>query len=200
MPPEEPRPDPPDPAGILPAGVRSRLVTAYRRPPREYHTLEHAGDVAKHVAGLGGNRACLLAAWFHDVVYEPTASDNEEQSARLVEAWLDDDPDVAEAARLVRLTAAHRPANDDDRQGAILCDADLAILGSTPPVYEVYRSAVRREYRHVEEDDWRTGRSAVLRELLGRDPLFLTDEARERWEQRARANLAAELATLTGES
>ena len=41
-----------------------------------------------------------------------------------------------------------------------------------------------------------TGRAAVLGGLLGRPPLFASAPARARWEARARANVAAELAAL----
>ena len=36
---------------------------------------------------------------------------------------------VGEVARLVRLTARHAPSADD-RNGRVLCDADLAVLGT----------------------------------------------------------------------
>ena len=41
------------------------------------------------------------------------------------------DDDVAEVIRLVWLTTRHN-VEDGDRNGALLCDADLAILGTAP--------------------------------------------------------------------
>ena len=181
----------------MPAHVADRLRADYRDPPRSYHTLGHATAVAAHVAVLGGNRACLLAAWAHDVVYRSRPGQDEEDSAAWLEAHLADDPDVMEAARLVRLTAGHDTAADD-RQGAILCDADLAILGAPPAHYAAYRAAVRAEYGHVPDAAGRAGRSAVLTRLLSRDPLYHTPRARGRWEGQARDNLRAELAELGG--
>jgi predicted metal-dependent HD superfamily phosphohydrolase len=55
---------------------------------------------------------------------------------------------------------------------------------------------VRAEYAEVPDDLFRTGRAAVLRQLLGLPRLFATPEGRRRWESRARSNLAAELASL----
>jgi predicted metal-dependent HD superfamily phosphohydrolase len=52
---------------------------------------------------------------------------------------------------------------------------------------------VRAEYAHVTDDAWRTGRAAVLRSLLAKDPLYLLAT---HWESAARRNLAAELAGL----
>lgn len=183
-------------AGVVPLPLQRRLIERYEQPPRRYHTIDHAGRVAGYVRSLGGDRACLLAAWFHDAVYEPTATDNEERSAGLLLGWLGADRDAAEGARLVRLTAGHR-AGAGDRSGAILCDADLAVLGSGPQAYEDYRAAVRDEYAHVGEAGWRRGRSAVLQDLLGREPLFQTTEGRRRWELPARQNLKTELRSLS---
>ncbi len=181
---------------VLPAGLRSRLQARYAVPPRAYHSFAHAARVAALASQLGGSRACVLAAWFHDAIYEPGRPDNEARSADLLRSWLPDDADAAEAARLVRLTATHDPG-PDDVDGAILCDADLAVLGAGAAAdYEAYRSRVRQEHRHVDDDGWRTGRTAVLQGLLDRPTIFRTPEGRARWESMARHNLAVELASL----
>lgn len=182
-------------AEALPEGVHERLRDRYAVPPRHYHTLAHAAVVAGRAADLGGDRACLLAAWFHDAVYDATRTDNEARSAELLLDWLAGDPDAPEAARLVAVTAGHAPAMDD-AQGAILCDADLAVLGGHAADYEAYRRAVRAEYAHVDDAGWRTGRSAVLRDLLSRPRIFRTPAAVSRWEAPARRNLRAELTAV----
>jgi predicted metal-dependent HD superfamily phosphohydrolase len=182
---------------VLPDGVADRLRAAYATPPRSYHTWAHATAVAVTAAELGGDRPVLLAAWFHDAVYERQPGRDEARSADLASAWLAGDPDAEETARLVRLTAGHDPA-PDDRRGAVLCDADLAVLAAGPDGYEAYRSAVRREYAHVDDDAWRAGRAVVLEGLLARPAIYRTTEGRRRWEALARHNVTAELAALTG--
>jgi predicted metal-dependent HD superfamily phosphohydrolase len=194
-------PDPslPDPLAArwpLPhrAELRDRLLTAYA--DRGYHDTRHLAEVLDRLDELTGGAPAVelvLAAWFHDAVYDGTASD-EERSARLAETELAGEPvDVAEVARLVRLTAAHDPA-PGDTSGALLSDADLAILAAPPARYAEYVAGVRRDYATVPEEEFRAGRAAVLRDLLGRQRLFRTDHARRHWEPAARANLAAELA------
>ncbi|MGA8994839.1 MAG: metal-dependent phosphohydrolase, partial [Nocardioidaceae bacterium] len=101
-------------------------------------------------------------------------------------------PLVAEVARLVRLTAGHRP-EPGDRAGQVLCDADLAILAAEDDRYADYLRGVREEHAHVDDDAFRAGRLAVLRDLLDRPRLFHTPAARQRWEARARHNLAVEV-------
>jgi predicted metal-dependent HD superfamily phosphohydrolase len=186
----------------LPRTLRERLEEAYGAGSRGYHDLRHLAEVLQNIDALmpeddPARRSVLLAAWFHDAVYDGSA-DDEERSAQLAESALDDDPGLArEVARLVRLTATHRPS-DDDRAGQVLCDADLAILAADPDRYASYTDGVRREHAQVAERAFAAGRSAVLRALLDKPSLFHTPAARERWEQRARDNVTRELDRLAG--
>jgi predicted metal-dependent HD superfamily phosphohydrolase len=101
-----------------------------------------------------------------------------------------------ETARLVRLTQAHK-FEPGDRNAAVLCDADLAILGASPERYRQYAQEVRREYAEIPDEAFRPGRAEILRSLLEEPTLFRTAAARERYEERARANLTAEIEALT---
>ncbi len=194
-------------------GVRDRLLAAYAEPRRGYHDTRHLAEVLDHLDVLLADLdpadalrvnadAVRLAAWFHDAVYEG-AADDEERSARLAEEELAAAGVgagvaagvVAEVARLVRLTATHDP-DGDDLAGALLSDADLAVLAAGPERYADYVAGVRREYAHVPDDAFRSGRAEVLRGLLAAPALFRTAAGRRRWEERARANVEAELATL----
>ncbi|MBA4102753.1 MAG: DUF4031 domain-containing protein, partial [Arthrobacter sp.] len=109
------------------------------------------------------------------------------QAAGLPEA------EVCEVGRLVRLTSDHRPDQGDD-DGALLCDADLSILGGEPGEYARYIAAVRQDYAHIGDADFAAGRTAVVRRLLELDPLFHSGRARELWLDAAHRNLKGELA------
>src|SRR5262245_55846086 len=121
------------------------LARAYAAPARHYHNLEHIasmlGLLEKHRAPDNDEPALLLAGWFHDAVYDTKASDNEERSADLADAWLGPlgvpKAVLAKIRRLILLTKSHEPA-DDDADGKLLVDADLAILGASPAEYERY--------------------------------------------------------------
>ena len=191
-----------DVAHATPVGIR--LLGAYAEPHRHYHDTRHLTEVLAHVDHLApaAHDANLvrLAAWFHDVVYDPTRTDNEHASA-LIALEILGELGLAAArcdavARLVRLTATHAPA-PGDADGAVLCDADLAVLGSEPARYDDYRDDVRREYAHLSDTQFARGRSDVLRRLVRRDPLFRTPAAQLRWEARARANMGRELERLS---
>ena len=53
---------------------------------------------------------------------------------------------------------------------------------------------VRGEYSHVTDEDFRSGRAALLRDLVAAQHLFHTAHGRATWEEPARANVARELA------
>jgi predicted metal-dependent HD superfamily phosphohydrolase len=186
-----------------PGPIGADLLRRYGEPHRRYHTTEHLAAVLDHVdelaAEAGDAEAVRLAAWFHDAVYDPSRGDNEERSAVLAERMLADTDlpavTIAEVARLVRLTTTHDP-RDDDRNGAVLCDADLAILAAPPDRYAAYAASVREEYAAVPDDAFRAGRAEILRSLLELPALFRTAPARERWEAAARHNLQTELMLL----
>ena len=78
----------------------------------------------------------------------------------------------------------------------MLCDADLAVLASDDLRYSSYVEGVRREYAHVDDAAFAVGRAQVLSTLLDRPALFRTAHGRSAWEQRARANVTAELGRL----
>lgn len=192
----EPEPDP--------APYAENLLARWSEPQRAYHTTAHLRAVLRHVDTLAGHArdadAVRLAAWFHDAVYRPDRSENEERSAALAVRALTEagvgEACVAEVARLVRLTVSHDPGGGDTN-GEVLCDADLAVLAGTPEEYGKYAAAVRAEYGFVPDDAFRSGRADVLRQLLGLPRLFRTPQGQHAWEARARQNLATELELLT---
>jgi predicted metal-dependent HD superfamily phosphohydrolase len=180
-----------------------QLIRRWSEPQRRYHTLRHLAATLKVVDRLAPHAEdadlVRVAVWFHDAVYAPDRTENEERSARLAERVLPElgvaDEAVAEVARLVRLTASHDPA-PGDRNGEVLCDADLAVLGSPPEIYVGYAAAVRAEYAFVPEEEFREGRAAVLEQLLALPQLYRTGPGRAAFEERAERNMRTELARL----
>jgi predicted metal-dependent HD superfamily phosphohydrolase len=184
-------------------GAFDDVVRRHGEPHRRYHTLDHISAVVSLVeewADLAYDAATVtLAAFLHDVIYDPQAKDNEERSAAYAREVLRSvgvtDTTVDEVARLIALTATHSVAQDD-ANGAVLCDADLSILGASPETYDRYVDNVRAEYSFVSDDAWRSGRTALLEDFLRRPRLFVTERAHDRFDAAARGNLSRELASL----
>ncbi len=184
--------------------VGAALLGRWAEPHRSYHDLSHLRGILDGVDALevfaDDPDAVRLAAWYHDAVYAGQ-SDDEENSALLAESELTDlgvDPAfVAEVGRLVRVTITHDPAADD-HNGQVLSDADLAVLAVPPVDYKHNTARVRAEYGHVSDSDFGLWRGRMIAAMLAGPSLYRTVEGRRLWEDAARINLAAELASLSG--
>ncbi|HMS73855.1 hypothetical protein [Gordonia sp. (in: high G+C Gram-positive bacteria)] len=181
--------------------IRADLTGRWNEPHRHHHNRRHLDEV---LAALGTLREAgvefdvrpvVLAAWFHDAVYEPFSATNEEDSADLARDLLADDPDRDEVARLVELTKTHEP-DTDDRNGVALSDADFAVLGADADRYDEYAGNIRAEFSQVPAEIFRTKRRELLVEFLDRPAIFVSEPAHERWETMARANIAREIDEL----
>ncbi len=188
-------------AHTVDGGLFNQLVGAYSQAHRHYHTLQHLRECLAHceaAASLAQRPAEVeLALWFHDAVYEPQRADNEERSAEW--AWRSIlaagcEEEVAQRVQaLVLATRGHEaPAHEPDTQ--LLLDIDLAILGAAPARYAEYARQVRAEYAHLDDEAFRAGRQRVLSSFLGRPRIYATAAFHDALEQRARANMAGELA------
>jgi predicted metal-dependent HD superfamily phosphohydrolase len=178
------------------------LLRRYAEPHRRYHDRAHLLQVLRMVDQLAGDEDLYLvrlAAWFHDAVYDLPEREltNEEASARLSIRELSragfEQEDITQVARMVRLTATHAPGARDP-EGELLCDADLAVLAAPPERYAAYVAAVREEYADVDEEQFLTGRLAVL-EPLADSEIFRSGKAQS-LKAAARTNLERELWSL----
>ena len=147
----------------LPGPLLDHLRARYAEPHRHYHTLAHVEALLRH---LDTHRALAVepghveaAIWYHDVVYDPRASDNEVASADVARfelmsiGWLGSD--VERVASMVEASQHHQAA-DGDRDTALFLDLDLSVLAASGPAYDAYAAAVRREFAEVPADAWRT--------------------------------------------
>lgn len=179
------------------------VFDAFDVPGRYYHTLQHIAEMTVLLAeqrnSVQNLTDLVLASLWHDIVYDARRSDNEEKS---VELWRRDaarmqvpSPTIEHVSDLILATRTHQPAPDTQDMRTFL-DADLAILGAGVLRYERYMHGVRYEYAHVPEADYRSGRTRVLQKFLDRPQLYFTGAMRDRFEERARHNLALEIAAL----
>lgn len=170
------------------------LIARYREPHRRYHTLQHleecfaAFDEIAHFAERAAD--VELAVWFHDAIYDTRRNDNEQRSADLAQS-------ATGSARVHRLIMATRheavPHEADEK---LLVDIDLWILGSPTQRFDEYEQQVREEYGWVPGPIYRRTRRKLLEAFRARPTIYSTDRFVQRYEARARANLARSLAKL----
>lgn len=186
--------------------VWNDLLRRYSETHRHYHNLSHIAAMLKHAQScefkLESFPVVQLAIWFHDVIYDARAKDNEFQSAALAQFSLNQlkvPPAITQQVMLCILaTAKHELPKDLAlcRDLPAFLDMDLAILGAAPETYKQYSVAIRTEYAHVLTPLYRIGRSKMLKAFLQRDRLFFTDDFYQRYEQIARANIKDEIRQL----
>ncbi|HSH05000.1 MAG TPA: N-methyl-D-aspartate receptor NMDAR2C subunit [Anaerolineae bacterium] len=183
--------------------VGKQLWAAYTEEGRYYHSAQHIWDL---LAGLERFKAYVddeglvaLAIWFHDVVYNPWAQDNEARSAEyardsLVELGVEQTR-AERVATLILATSGHVATEDTDCQ--LFLDLDLMGLGAEPSVYQKQSEDIRREYQMVPEPLYRAGRRHILEEFIKRERLYYTPPLYELYESQARLNLQQEIEELT---
>jgi predicted metal-dependent HD superfamily phosphohydrolase len=184
--------------------VFERLRDAYDEPHRAYHNAVHICDCLTQFDRVFSSAErpdeVETAIWFHDVVYDPHAKDNEERSAdwavsELAAAGVP--ADLCDRVRQLILATKHdgEPTTLDAR---LLVDIDLTILGRDPDVFDAYDRAIRREYDWVSEAEFRVARAKILRRFLSRPAIFQSPEFAG-MEVQARRNLERALRSLGGE-
>jgi len=197
------------PANDVVARAGAELLSRWNEPSRRYHTTTHLMEMFGALEELAGAReiderqcsVARLAAWFHDAVYDTTARGgaNEADSAVLARKTLKSlrfgDEDIEAIDRLTRLTARH-DADASEPLEAAFHDADLWILSAPRTRFDGYCDQVREEYASIPDEDYRSGRSAILGPLMHRDRIYRTSHALRAWETPARINLGRELTRL----
>lgn len=176
--------------------IYSILLSAYTEPGRHYHTVQHIVECLqlfhqiKHQ--LQDPIAVELAIWFHDVIYDPKVSDNEEQSAELMKKLCTEIVDQAQIPKVywwIVATKKHQPSLDSDLN--YLLDIDLAILGSDSNRFAEYEQQIQQEYSWVEPSIYKIKRAEVLQYFYAMQPLYQTKYFRESFEKKAKHNLTS---------
>lgn len=189
--------------GVKPAAALFvDLVTSYAAPHRHYHNQHHITaclELFDTVRGLAREPIAVeLAIWFHDVVYDPRASDNEEQSAAWAKKLLVSGGAsaglVAAVEKLILATKSHAAGGHAD--APLLVDIDLSILGQPAERFWEYERQVRAEYAWVADEVFKVKRAEILQRFLLRPRLYQTAAFFGMFEARARINLNGSLAKL----
>jgi len=176
--------------------VYANLMERYGEIHRHYHNLAHIKnglnelDETRHLAN--NPNALEFAWWFHDAVYNPASSLNEEKSAELAleiikNASLPRDFS-REVASLIMATKHREIPLDQDAK--IIMDIDLASLGEPEAIFEQNTEKIQKEFGNlVSKKDFIAGRAKFLKHFLERQSIYFTRFFREKYEEQARKNL-----------
>jgi predicted metal-dependent HD superfamily phosphohydrolase len=180
------------------------IASHYRESHRRYHTPEHV----EHCLGqfddardqMDDPDSVELAVWYHDVIYDAGASDNELMSAELFQrraAGHVDEERIRTIHDLVMVTVHNRVAPSTEDQG-FMVDIDLSSFGLPWDRFLRDSVAVREEFPHLSDEEFYPKQKGFLQSLLQREHFCYTEFFRLRHEERARTNIQRYLDELAG--
>jgi len=181
----------------------NEIVQRYSEPHRHYHTLDHldnlVGELIPVKDAIRDFTATVMAIAYHDIIYNVSKEDNEEQSAELAYLRLTQlrlpEPQKEACKTLILATKTHQVVGKEGFN--LFVDADLAVLGAPPTFYEIYCSQIREEYKIYPDELYIPGRIKVLNHFLEMKSIFKTSYFKEMYEKQARKNITAELKLLS---
>jgi len=179
------------------------IETHYEEPTRFYHKFTHLEELFKYrdqfAAQLSDKDSVDLAIWFHDVIYNPKSKTNEEESAKVFEAFANqcnlNETKKVKVYDWIVATKDHQADHLDD-DGKLFLDMDMAILGSKWPEYFTYTKLVREEYIHYSNLLWCIGRGMFVTKTLGSKQIFHTKFFHDQFEHEARTNMIKEFTQI----
>jgi predicted metal-dependent HD superfamily phosphohydrolase len=180
----------------------TEVETNYSNKKRYYHTLTHIENLLQQLLAVKTKikewDTILFTLYYHDIIYNPLKTTNEEKSAEFAENRMQlvgvPQPIINNCVNQIVATKKHLLSADNDTN--IFTDADLSILGQPWEVYEQYYKQVRKEYALYPDLIYNPGRKKVLQHFLQMLQIFKTDYFFEKFEEQAKENLKKELLQL----
>jgi predicted metal-dependent HD superfamily phosphohydrolase len=188
--------------GTLIESMWQEIETQYSGKGRYYHDLFHLENMfieLESVKKLIDNFSTVsFSVFYHDVIYDASSKSNEEKSAsyaaeRLHKMGLPQTI-ILKTENQILATKSHQKSDDADTN--YLLDADLSILGKDSAIYFDYTRKIRKEYALYPDLLYKPGRKKVLKHFLELESIFKTEHFRDKYEQQARENIAAEIQLL----
>jgi predicted metal-dependent HD superfamily phosphohydrolase len=156
------------------------ISVRYSEPHRKYHTLVHLVEMftllEDYRNAIDDIWSVSLAVFFHDIIYDPTSKQNEENSAVLFQDFVAD-------VHAVKLDSLSQKVNDMiiatkmhqstslPADIALFLDIDMSILGRDRERYILYAQQIREEYIHIDATLYCKSRASFLRSTVD-SPIF----------------------------
>ena len=177
------------------------LEKAYSKKSRHYHNLTHIQDMIfsfeKYLDQLHFPNEVLYSIFYHDYIYVSSKKDNELKSAESAIKILPKNSDLNSTMVFDTIVATQLHQHNDNEDINWLIDFDLKILARDWEDYKIYFEQIRKEYRIYPDFLYKPGRAKALKHFLENEFIFQTDEFRNLYEEKARANIEKEILLLT---
>jgi len=181
--------------------VYEEVHAYYSESGRHYHTPKHIEhclaqfDLATDE--MDDVDAVEMAIWFHDLIFDVSAEDNELKSAERFAELASDSMDAEFKTRvfdLIIATAPPREPNSNDQE--FMLDIDLSSFGLPWDEFVRDSKAVRDECPQLSDAEFFPRQRAFLESLVNRSHFYFTDFFRSRIEESARSNIRRHLKML----
>ena len=170
------------------------LSNNYRDPIRYYHDGQHINDclgwLDRYRDQVGDPDAVELAIWFHDVVYEPGAKDNEQLSADQFMAKTDGvfDDTLRDTVYLHIMATVHDGAEIVHADTKYMLDIDLSGFGRPWAEFIQDSDNLRLELKDWPDDVFYQRQAVFQDKLFGQPRFFKSDYFYDNYEAQARKN------------
>jgi pantetheine-phosphate adenylyltransferase len=142
------------------------ILDNYQEPWRFYHNIDHISSMVEEGLSMGiMEDELILAIIFHDIIYDPKTSNNEERSEALFNKFIYN-PEISSA---ILDTKTHIPSNSLSRK---LIDLDLSVLNGSFDKFQSFEDKIFKEYQFVDFKIYREKRIEILKKLGVREDLL----------------------------
>jgi len=179
------------------------VIPRYSEAHRYYHDINHITYMLDHAAAhhFTLTDEQILAINFHDVVYDPTKYNgyNERESAKMVDVFNETHDNVLSIVSvdliksIILDTIDHRATT---REAELVLDLDLLSLAAGWGLFCKNTEQIRKEYSHVNDEEFRLGRIKFIKSMLIGRRIFHTQHFYNIAEHQAKDNLYRELKRL----
>lgn len=188
--------------GNLIENLWQEIETRYSAKDRYYHDLFHLENMFMELESVKSRIADFytvsFSVFYHDIIYDASSKSNEEKSASHAAERLQKvgfpRALILKTENQILATKSHTKSDDPDTN--YLLDADLSVLGKDSAIYFDYTRKIRKEYALYPDFLYKPGRKKVLKHFLELKSIFKTEHFRDKYEQQARRNIAAEIELL----
>jgi predicted metal-dependent HD superfamily phosphohydrolase len=150
------------------------LLSMWNEPHRHYHTQNHLLDLIDQIneakSYLDSHKnyeKLILCALFHDCVYDPTKSNNEEESAKFfLRCCQEKNEDTKHIYQMILDTKEHK---SEDKLSTMFNHFDMIIVESNFDKLLEWEIGINEEYK-VYGTEYKIGRIQFLESLLDKYP------------------------------
>lgn len=148
------------------------VLSMWNESHRHYHNLNHLNELLDKINKAKNNiseklyEKLVLTALFHDVVYDPCNTDNEEKSSEFFLSLCENksNSDILEINQCILDTKSH---NYTSKLSEIFCEMDMSIVESNLEKLLEWEEGIKMEFVPCfGEESYKNGRLKFLESLL----------------------------------